>query len=132
MDEIRLPPGSRLTRQRRAVVDAVAREAGSFTVAELYERARRAERGLGMATVYRTVELLRESGSVRALAGRAHAYVRCHDDHHHHLVCRTCGSVQETDLCGAPAPEVLRRRYGFAAEGHELEIYGTCADCEAA
>ena len=132
MQQVRLPAGTRLTRQRRAVLEAVADAPGSFTVAELYERARGAERGLGMATVYRTVELLRESGSVRPIAGRAHAYVRCHGDHHHHLVCRACGSVQETELCGAPGPEELRRRYGFAAEGHELEIYGTCAECRAA
>jgi Fur family ferric uptake transcriptional regulator len=126
-----LPQRTRLTRQRRAVLDLIADRTGSFTAVDLFETARRGSPGLGLATVYRTVELLRRTGSVRPLAGDARpAYVRCQPgDHHHHLVCLNCGAVVETDLCGAPSAAELRRRYGFRAEDHELEIYGTCASC---
>ena len=116
----------RMTPQRRAVVDAVAAQQGSFSVVDVYDRARKREPSLGLATVYRTVELLREAGSVRQLAG---AYVRCHTGHHHHLVCTSCGSVEETELCGAPSAAVLERRHGFRAESHELDVYGLCARC---
>lgn len=128
-----LPPRARMTRQRRAVLDAIARRRGSFTVVEVYDRARRKEPRLGLATVYRTVELLRRSGAVRPLAGSDRAaYVRCSPGHHHHLICLSCGSVEETELCGAPPSSELRRRHGFAAEAHEVDVYGTCADCRAA
>lgn len=133
MDEYRgltLPGGSRLTPQRRAVLELIAGRQDSFTPLELFQEARRRKPRLGLATVYRTVELLRQTGSVRALSGRAEpAYVRCEPGHHHHLVCLSCGAVEETDLCGAPSAAVLRRRYGFQAETHELEIYGTCEAC---
>jgi Fur family ferric uptake transcriptional regulator len=125
-----LPGRTRLTPQRRAVLDLIVDRNGSFTAVDLFEAARRGSAGLGLATVYRTVDLLRRTGSVRPLAGDARpAYVRCEPGHHHHLVCLSCGAVEETDLCGAPSPAELRRRYGFRAEDHELDIYGTCARC---
>jgi Fur family transcriptional regulator, ferric uptake regulator len=125
-----LPNRTRLTEQRRAVLDLIADRQGSFTAIDLFEDARRGAPRLGLATVYRTVELLRRTGSVRPLAGDARpAYVRCEPGHHHHLVCLSCGAVEETELCGAPSASELRRRYGFRAEDHELEIYGTCARC---
>jgi Fur family transcriptional regulator, ferric uptake regulator len=112
------------------VLDALAVFPGAFTAVELYDRARRSEPGLGLATVYRTLELLREAGSIRQLAGVGEgAYVRCHRGHHHHLVCISCGAVEETELCGAPSAAVLKRQHGFRAETHELDVYGTCKRC---
>ncbi len=129
---LRLPPESRLTPQRRAVLDAIADLRGSFTVVEIYDRARAREPELGLATVYRTVELLRRTGSLRPLAGDGRpVYVRCHPGHHHHLVCLACGAVEETELCAAPSVAELRRQHGFEAEAHEVDIYGTCARCAA-
>jgi Fur family ferric uptake transcriptional regulator len=125
-----LPEHFRLTPQRRALLDLIADREGSFTTIELFQDARRRKPTLGLATVYRTVELLRRTGAVRPLAGDARpAYVRCEPGHHHHLVCLSCGGVEETELCGAPSTTQLLRRYGFRAEAHEFEIYGTCARC---
>jgi Fur family ferric uptake transcriptional regulator len=132
-DPVALPPRARLTPQRRAVLDAIRRGPRSFTVTELYDRARRREPALGLATVYRTLELLRRTDAVRPLAGSPRAeYVRCSPGHHHHLICLSCGSVEETELCAAPSDTQLRRRHGFAPESHELDVYGTCAECRSA
>jgi len=127
-----LPVGARSTAQRRTLARLVEEWGGSFTVAELHERARRLEPRLGLATTYRTVELLRRSGHLHALhaAGRP-AYVHCTPSHHHHLVCTSCGSVEETELCAAPPEAVLRRRHGFLTATHELDFYGTCRKCAA-
>ncbi|MEP6908800.1 MAG: Fur family transcriptional regulator [Actinomycetota bacterium] len=125
-----LPPEARLTPQRRAVLDAIEAFGGRFTALELFERARHAAPRLGLATTYRTLELLRQTGSLHALAvdGRP-AYVRCGPEHHHHLVCLSCGSVEDTELCSTPSQRDLTRRHGFRAESHELEIFGTCRRC---
>jgi Fur family transcriptional regulator, ferric uptake regulator len=82
--------------------------------------------------VYRTLEVLRRTGDIRPLPseGRS-AYIRCHPGHHHHLVCLQCGNVEETDLCAAPSEDEVRRRHGFRAETHDVDIYGTCARCAA-
>jgi Fur family ferric uptake transcriptional regulator len=132
MTDLPLPVGVRLTAQRRAVLAEVAAARGRFTVAELHERARRREPRLGLATTYRTVELLRRSGAVHPLLGEGRpAYVRCGPTHHHHLVCTSCGTVEETDLCAAPDEAVFERVHGFRATAHELDVYGTCRRCAA-
>jgi Fur family ferric uptake transcriptional regulator len=124
-----LPTGVRMTPQRRAVVAAVAGRRRCFTVAELHRHACRSYPGLGLATTYRTLELLRDAGAVRALAGETPAYIRCRPEHHHHLVCTSCGTVQETDLCAAPGADELERKYGFSPRSHEFEVYGLCRRC---
>lgn len=128
-----LPPRARLTPQRRAVLDTISAWSGEFTAVEVYDRARKTAPGLGIATVYRTIDLLRRAGSVRPLSSSDRpTYVRCRPGHHHHLVCTSCGSVEETELCGAPSDAELRRRHGFAPESHEVDVYGTCRRCRAA
>lgn len=125
-----LPAPARLTPQRQAVLDAIEASSGRFTAVELFERARRSSPRLGLATTYRTLELLRRTGSLHALSGDGRpAYVRCSPKHHHHLVCLSCGSVEDTELCATPSQKALTRRHGFRAESHELEIYGTCKSC---
>ena len=125
-----LPPNARVTPQRRAVLEAIGSLRDGFTLVELYDRAREAEPALGLATVYRTIELLRRTGSIRPLEtdGRP-TYVRCHAGHHHHLVCTRCGAVEETELCAAPSAAELRRKHGFRAEAHQVDIFGVCGLC---
>jgi Fur family ferric uptake transcriptional regulator len=127
--DVSLPDDVRSTSQRRAVVRAVAESTHSFTVAALHDRARRFEPRLGLATTNRTVELLRANGGLHPLLGDPHTYVRCRAGHHHHLVCTSCGAVEETELCAAPSEEELERRHGFRPAAHELDIYGTCRRC---
>ncbi len=127
---LELPKDVRLTPQRRAVLRAIEAWHGHFTALELYDRVRQAEPRTGLATVYRTIELLRQSGGLRRLrTADGVAYIRCHGGHHHHLVCLVCGGVEDTELCAAPSTSELKRRHGFAAATHELDIYGTCARC---
>jgi len=129
-ERLLLPGRARVTPQRRAVLDAIERSPGSFTVVEVYDRARRAYPTLSLATTYRTLDLLRRGGGGGPLPGEGRpAYVRCRTGHHHHLICLRCGSVEETELCAAPRPSELRRRYGFSEQSHEVDIYGTCAKC---
>jgi Fur family ferric uptake transcriptional regulator len=128
--ELTLPPRARVTPQRQTVLDAIVGLDGAFTPLELFDHARELDPQLGLATVYRTVELLRETGSLRQLVhdGRP-TYVRCHAGHHHHLVCTACGAVQETELCAAPSAAELRRRHGFRAREHQVDIFGLCERC---
>jgi Fur family ferric uptake transcriptional regulator len=129
---VRLPAGLRLTAPRRLLLDLVERTRGGFTVAELHERAREHDPRIGLATTSRTVEILRAAGAVKQLAAAGRpVYVRCHEGHHHHLVCTSCGSVEDTELCGLPSSEELADRHGFEAAAHELDIYGTCRRCAA-
>jgi Fur family ferric uptake transcriptional regulator len=115
------------TRQRRALVELVESERRAFTAEELWVAAREAGSAVSLATVYRTLALLESSEHVRRLdRGR---FIACEPGHHHHLVCVSCGAVEETELCSAPSHAEVRRRHGFVVQRHDADLYGRCERC---
>jgi Fur family transcriptional regulator, ferric uptake regulator len=117
----------RNTRQRRLLAELVESRQHAFTAEELWAEARRAAAPVSLATVYRTLALLEAEERVRRLdRGR---FIACEPGHHHHLVCVSCGAVQETELCAAPPVTEVRRRHGFVVQHHEADLYGVCEDC---
>ena len=84
-------PAMRATRQRAAVSALLDRLADFRSAQEIHEELRRAGEGIGLTTVYRTLQALADAGEVDVLrtdSGES-VYRRCAtDDHHHHLVCR--------------------------------------------
>jgi Fur family transcriptional regulator, ferric uptake regulator len=124
--------GARPTRQR-AAVSAVLDQVDDFRSAQdLHALLRRRGEGIGLTTVYRTLQTLVDAGEVDVLRtddGEA-VYRRCSRGHHHHLVCRECGRTVEVD---GPAVERWAGRvaaeHGFVDVSHTLEVFGTCASC---
>jgi len=126
---------SRSTPQRRAVEAELDASDDFRSAQEIHERLRRQGEKVGLATVYRTLQWLVETAgadTVRTDAGEV-VYRRCSRTHHHHLVCRVCGSTVEVT-----GPAVERWADSVAAEhdysdvDHTLELVGTCAACRAA
>jgi len=123
--------GHRLTAPRRHVLEAMERLGDHFTAEQVVV----ASRGVGRATVFRTLRLTQELGLVCqvVLDDGAVAYRLTSGGHHHHVVCSDCGNVSDfsshdiEDLL-----EELGRRTGFAIESHRLELYGRCVRCRAA
>lgn len=122
---------ARNTKQRdaiRAVFEGASRPLGPL---EVLQDGRRRVRQLGIATVYRNINALVESGwlSPVELPGDAPRYERSGSGHHHHFQCRTCTRVYEIrgcpgDLHGLTPP-------GFVLESHEVLLYGRCQLCAA-
>ena len=128
------PRPLRPTRQRRAVVEALASFDDFRSAQEIHDLLGRRGDPVGLATVYRTLQRLAEAGEVdmlRSEDGEA-IYRRCSDTHHHHLVCRGCGLTVEV---AGPTVERWADRvaeeHGFAEVSHTLEIFGTCPRCAA-
>jgi Fur family ferric uptake transcriptional regulator len=123
----------RPTRQR-AAVEALLVEIGDFMSAQdLHARLRAQGQTVGLATVYRTLQAMAADGEVdmmRTVDGEA-VYRRCSTvQHHHHLVCRSCGRTVEVE---GPAVESwtdkISTENGFSDVHHTLEIFGTCSAC---
>jgi Fur family transcriptional regulator, ferric uptake regulator len=127
--------GVRSTKQRSAI-SALLDEISEFRSAqELHDELRKRGEGIGLTTVYRTLQTLAEAGTVDVLrtdSGES-VYRRCSSGHHHHLVCRSCGFTVEVD-----GPEVERWSHtiaeanGFTDVSHTVEIFGTCRTCGSA
>lgn len=125
----------RMTRQRSAVADALADVEEFRSAQQLHELLRDRGDGIGLATVYRTLQSLADSGQVdvlRTAEGEA-LYRRCsRREHHHHLICRVCGATVEID---GPTVESWAAQvgasHGFRDIEHTMELYGTCRACAA-
>jgi Fe2+ or Zn2+ uptake regulation protein len=89
------------------------------------------------ATLWRTMMSLEELGLVRRVSLKskmAHYALAMPDEHHDYLVCQDCGTVSDlphTKKLDALQEEISKAR-GFTFEKHEVEIYGTCPDCQPA
>lgn len=126
--------GLRLTRQRRAVVEALAHSDGALTALQLYDAGRRQCPDLGLTTVYRTLDALSEAGAVRRVHADGHceAFVPAEAAHGHSVVCVGCGRVGEfTDCDVSSLIARAARETGFAIEEHFIQLSGICAECRA-
>ena len=127
--------GVRATRQRAAITDLLETLGEFRSAQELHDELRRRGEGIGLATVYRTLQAMAASGlldTLRTEAGES-AYRRCSQEHHHHhLVCRCCGATVEVQgrHVESWAADVARKA-GFTDVSHTIEIFGVCADCTA-
>ncbi len=123
--------GYRLTRPRRELLRAIAAMPDHFTPDELIHAVGPA---VGRATVFRTIRMLTERDllcRVRLEDGTL-AYRWSGAGHHHHLVCVSCGRVDDLQGCDIDSDLArLAAASGFAVDGHWLEVYGRCADCRA-
>ena len=122
----------RLTRQRQAVADVLATLDDFRSAQEIHELLTGQGHAVGLATVYRALQLLAEHGEVDVLRGHdgEASYRRCSGTHHHHLVCRSCGRTVEVE---GPTVEKwadgVAGTHGFTDVSHTLEIFGTCPSC---
>ena len=125
--------GNRLTAARRSIVAALVSSEGHISADELVGIVHVGAPSIGRMTVYRTLDLLTELGLIRPVyqGSAAARYVLLADGHHHHLICSRCQRVIEFDLCVLPEIEsIVSSQSQFAVEGHLLEIYGRCHNCQ--
>ena len=125
--------GYRLTSSRQKIVQALLGCGGHITADGLLEVVHKVDASVGRMTVYRTLELLSELGLIRPVyqgTGAAH-YILLDGGHHHHLICSGCDAVFEFDECGLQeVGKQLAERFDFAIEGHLVEFYGRCQNCQ--
>ncbi len=122
--------GYRVTAPRLKVLAEIADAGDQFSAEEIAQRLR----GVGRATVFRTLKLLVEMDVLcRVLLDDGNLRYRWSQrGHHHHLVCAECGAVEDFTTCDVT--ELVReftRLKHFTVEGHWLEVYGRCGKCAA-
>lgn len=127
----------RLTPQRETVLRVLLDHADThLTAEEVYLEARNRAPELGLATVYRTLDLFARLGVVRRLdAGEGVARYEFHPEgaghYHHHLICLECGQILEfeQDLLDR-VERAVERETGFRVVDHSLLLFGLCPNCQ--
>ena len=119
--------GLRMTGQRRVIARVLEDSDDHPDVEELYSRASAVDRGISLATVYRTVKLFEEAGILDKLEfgdGRAR-YEDAERDHHDHLIDINSGEVIEfVDEEIEALQEKIAEKLGYTLKGHRMELYG--------
>jgi Fur family transcriptional regulator, ferric uptake regulator len=126
--------GNRPTRQRRAVVAALADVDVFRSAQDIHALLRARGQDVGLTTVYRTLQALAEADEIDVLRtpdGES-VYRQCSTGHHHHLVCRGCGLTVEIEGPGVESWAAKTAAvHGFGQLEHTLEIFGMCSHCAA-
>jgi Fur family ferric uptake transcriptional regulator len=126
------PGVARNTRQRGEVLTLLEETDEFRTAQQLHLDLLGRGAKVGLTTVYRTLQRLVEAGDVDTmrLPSGEQLFRRCGRTHHHHLVCRHCGTTVEVE---GPAVERWADRvaaeHGFTDVSHTLEVFGTCQRC---
>ncbi|MBW3561172.1 MAG: transcriptional repressor [Actinobacteria bacterium] len=125
----------RYTTGRRELVDLLDRMDRPLTIPELLER----DPGLSQSSLYRNLQVLEQAEVVRRVVAATDAVARFEltedlTSHHHHLVCDTCGRIEDFEP-SSTVEDALERLVdgevgrGFRPDHHRLDLVGTCADC---
>lgn len=122
----------RNTSQRAAILKALENAAGPLTPQEVLEAASQEQRSLGLATVYRNLNVLEARGEIATvhLPKDTTRYEPAGRGHHHHFRCEACEGVFELEAkCPVKVLEGVTLPGGYKVQDHELTLYGLCPSC---
>ncbi len=126
--------GYRLTPQRLAIFRALAASREHPSAQMLYEELREAFPMISLATVYSTLELLKEMGEIVEV-GFSDEGRRYEPNLHPHvnLVCVQCGKIQDFDVVSmSPVEQAVAEGSGYQIHGSRVEYFGLCPNCKQA
>ncbi|WP_297194043.1 Fur family transcriptional regulator [uncultured Campylobacter sp.] len=126
--------GLKYTKQREIVLKILYNSDAHYTPEALYIEIKSKEPDLnvGIATVYRTLNLLEEAGMVTSIsfgiAGKK--FELATKPHHDHIICKNCGKIVEFENPVIERQQALvAKEHKFKLTGHLMQLYGVCSDC---
>lgn len=124
--------GLRATNARTTILNWLTRQHQPVRVEAVWDHAKNS--GIDRVTVYRTLEALHGAGIVRQVdLGHSHAHYEMNDPqrHHHHLVCESCGAVEDITIkMESELIRKLERHHHFKTRSHAFEMFGLCQNCQ--
>jgi|SRR5579863_8148971 len=124
----------KVTEERRAILKAFLEADRHVTAEQLHRQIKRTHRSVGLATIYRTLNLFCQCGlAEQRQFGDGHTrYELVYNvNHHDHLICTGCGKIIEFENQNIEALQTeVARKNRFTVFQHKLEMYGHCSSCE--
>ena len=123
----------RITPQRIAILKILALSDGHPSIEQIYEEVKRGFPTTSLATVYKTVTLLKEMNEVLELGFPewSNRYDGNKPYPHPHLICTECRKIIDPDLESLEGmTEELTSETGFRITSHRLDFFGICPECQ--
>jgi Fur family ferric uptake transcriptional regulator len=125
----------RQTKQRVAILAAL-RQGGFRSAQDWHDLLRHGGAAIGLATVYRALQALADSGEVDAVltdtGETLYRLCQAREAHHHHLRCRVCGAAEDVDMPTFEAwAASVAAQHRYSRLEHTVELTGVCARCAA-
>lgn len=128
--------GLKSTRQRHLILETFFALEGHFSVEQLWGKVRAHNPRVSVATVYRTMKLLAESGLAHAQNfgdGQTRYEPAIGREHHDHLICTRCSTIIEFENDRIEQlQDAVAKKHGFKVSSHKMELYGLCRSCQKA
>ncbi|MBK2001019.1 Fur family transcriptional regulator [Campylobacter sp. LH-2024] len=126
--------GLKYTKQREILLKTLYHSDTHHTPESLYMEIKQVEPNLnvGIATVYRTLNLLEEAEMVTSISfgSAGKKYELANKPHHDHMICKNCGKIIEFENSIIERQQALiAKEYNFKLTGHLMQLYGICDDC---
>ncbi|AFY74965.1 Fe2+/Zn2+ uptake regulation protein [Synechococcus sp. PCC 7502] len=123
----------KLTRSQQKVLDLLQHLSQAISAQDIYTQLRQRSESMGLATVYRSLEVLKTQGLIKGITlPNGEAIYSPMPSDRHHLNCLNCGALIQIDSC--PLHNLnssLEQSYNFKIQYHTLEFFGLCSQCEA-
>ena len=135
--------GYRFTASREAIIDVLNNSSEHLSAEDIYMAVHGKHSGIGLTTIYRTLDLLGQMGVVNKFEfGHGKAKYELsekygHKAHHHHLICKNCRNIidyteffdEELEYI-RKAEKGLHKKYGYDIDEHIIHFYGQCPECK--
>lgn len=125
--------GFRITRARKAIVSVFVNVSDPISVLEIQKQLNKRKMLINKSTIYREVQFLLRAKIIHEikLTNREMNYELNGRDHHHHLVCENCGTIEDVSISNEKKiMESLQGKIAFHIKTHSLEFYGLCHNCQ--
>lgn len=122
----------RMSYPRLVIYQQLSATVNPLSPQEIYRSLLREERRIGLTSIYRCLDLFETLGiAFKVVLGPHVKYKLCElEDHHHHIVCKTCGHVVELRFCDMPKwSKKVMESTGYQVTDHQLSFYGVCRAC---
>jgi len=125
----------KFTKQRELLLKFLYENKGHFTPEDMYMllKKQNPDINIGIATIYRTLSLLEESGIASSISFGAQGkkYELGLKQHHDHLICTVCGEITEFfDETIEEQQEMIAKKFNFTMTDHTMKIIGLCENCK--
>jgi Fur family transcriptional regulator, ferric uptake regulator len=120
---------SRKTKQKELIEEIIKHSKSFFTAEDIYKLAKKTDKTIGIATVYRYIKFMKNNGLIRSYTCERRSLYSLNEISHCHYTCEKTGKVFHFELDSLDFLKKIKEKIPGSITSVQLEIKGVCEDC---